>query len=409
MNKFKSNTNTEMPTHGNYLSIWLDHVKVFASDIGPRGSTTEKEKEASEYCVSVFQDLDLDPRREYFQSAKSIYLPHLMASLLMLSAFILYPLYGRLTAALAALISLISIISQILELSFHDNLFRRLVPKGKSQNVFATLPPQGTRKQDLILIGHVDSHRSPLVFRSSSWVKAYQTFTTVAVILSLVQVVFYVLGIFFSWTWIWPLTIPNAVSSFLLAAMCLQADSTAFSPGANDNATAAGLILTLAYHLKNEPLEHTNVWLVCSGCEEVQHYGAIDFFRRHKNEFKNPKVLVFEMLGCAGPSWLIKEGIVVPFYADHQLIDIAEQVSDTHPSLGAYPSTIKGGNTEMADALRLGIPAITICGMNRNGEIPYWHQAEDTFDKMIPEIMSRNYQFTWEYINSIDTIPWKTA
>lgn len=408
MNINKSNTNTEIPTHGNYLSIWLNHVKVLASDIGPRGSTTEKEKEASDYCLSIFQDLALDPKMEFFQSAKSIYLPHLMASLLMLSAFILYPLYGRITAALAALISLISILSQLLELSFQDNLFRRLVPKGKSQNVIATVPPKGTRKQDLILIGHVDSHRSPIVFRSPSWVKAYQTFTTVAFILSLVQVVLYVIGIFISWTWIWPVTIPSAICSILLAVMCLQADSTDFSPGANDNATAAGLILTLAYHLQNEPLEHTNVWLVCTGCEEVQHYGAIDFFLRHKDEFNNPKVVVFEMLGCAGPSWLIKEGIVVPFNADQQLIELAEKVSESYPSLGAFPSTIKGGNTEMADALRIGIPAITINGIRRNGEIPYWHQAEDTFDKMIPEVMSRNYQFTWGYINAIDTIPLKT-
>lgn len=409
MNINRSDPNPAMPRHDSYLSIWLNHVKVLASDIGPRGSTTEKEREASEYCKSVLQDLGLDPRMEVFQSAKSIYLPHLIAALLMLSAFFLYPLYGRTTAALAALLTLISILSQLLELSFQDNLLRRLVPKGNSQNVIATVPPLRTRRQDLILIGHVDSHRSPLVFRSPSWVKAYQTFTTVGFLLSLVQVTLYTIGIFISWSWIWPLTVPSAVSSILLAAMCLQADKTAFSPGANDNATAAGLILTLADHLQKEPLDDTRVWIVCSGCEEVQHYGAIDFFRRHKDEFIDPKVVVFEMLGCGGPSWLVKEGIVVPFKADDQLKDLAEKVSEANSSLGAYPSTIKGGNTEMADALRAGIPAITIGGIRRNGELPYWHQAQDTFDKMDPEVMSRNYQFIWEYINAIGMIPSKTA
>jgi Zn-dependent M28 family amino/carboxypeptidase len=187
--------------------------------------------------------------------------------------------------------------------------------------------------------------------------------------------------------------------------MCLEADSTEFSPGANDNASAVGLILTLAYHLQNEPLDYSDVWFVCTGCEEVQHYGAIDFFRRHKAEFKDPKVVVFEMLGCAGPTWLTKEGIVVPFLADQQLIQIAEQVSESIPSLGGYPSLIKGGNTEMADALRVGIPAITLGGMDRDGTIPYWHQIGDTFDKMDPEVMSRNYQFAWEFINAVDAIP----
>jgi hypothetical protein len=405
MNKVNSHRPGKSPGYDTYLSIWLNHVEAIAADIGPRGSTTEQERQASDFCEKIFQDLDLNPRMEFFQSAKSIYLPHLMASLLMLSAFILYPLYGRLTAALAASLSLFTIISQLLELSFRDNLFRKLVPKGKSQNVFAFSPAKKTRKQDLILIGHVDSHRSPLVFRSYTWVKVYQAFTTVGFLLSMAQVVLYTIGIFVSWPWIWPLTIPSAISSILLAAMCLEADSTEFSPGANDNASAVGLILTLAYHLQNEPLDYSDVWFVCTGCEEVQHYGAIDFFRRHKAEFKDPKVVVFEMLGCAGPTWLTKEGIVVPFLADQQLIQIAEQVSESIPSLGGYPSLIKGGNTEMADALRVGIPAITLGGMDRDGTIPYWHQIGDTFDKMDPEVMSRNYQFAWEFINAVDAIP----
>ncbi len=115
------------------------------------------------------------------------------------------------------------------------------------------------------------------------------------------------------------------------------------------------------------------------------------------------------MLGCAGPTWLVKEGIVVPFHADQQLIRIAEQISESKSAFEGYPSVIKGGNTEMADALRAGIPAITLGGMDRDGTLPYWHQIGDTFDKMIPEVMSRNYQFTWEYIKSIDTIPTRAS
>jgi hypothetical protein len=58
----------------------------------------------------------------------------------------------------------------------------------------------------------------------------------------------------------------------------------------------------------------------------------------------------------------------------------------------------------MADALRVGIPAITLNGMGSKGEMPYWHQVEDTFDKMDPEVMARAYEFTWEYIKAIDSI-----
>jgi hypothetical protein len=398
----------ENPTTGHYIPIWLQHIQRLAEDIGPRGSTTESEQEALRYCDQVFRNLGLHPKTENFTSAKSIYHPHLLAAIFVLLAFAIYPLYGRISAAFAALLSILSISSQLLELSFRNNIFRRLVPKGESQNVFAVIPPRQEHQQDLVLVGHVDSHRTPFIFRSPTWVKVYQAFTTVAFVLLLAQSILYLLGSFTQWTWIWPTTIVSAICAVLLAVICIQADRTPFSAGANDNATAVGMVLTLAEQFQKEPLQNTRAWLICTGCEEVQHYGAIDFFRRHISELKNPVAVVFEMLGCAGPAWLTKEGIVIPFHADSELVRLAAQIAKEHPYLRAYPSKIKGGNTEMADALRAGIPAITLNGLGPNGEMPYWHQVQDTVDKMDPEVMRRAYQFTWLYLMTIDTLPVNT-
>ena len=220
--------------------------------------------------------------------------------------------------------------------------------------------------------------------------------------LSAGQVLLYILGAFTGWPWIWPATIPSAIGALLLMALCIEADRTPFTAGANDNASAVGLVLTLAEALVKQPLRHTRVWLVCTGCEEVQHYGAIDFFRRHRGELVRPAVIAFEMLGCAGPSWLTREGIVVPFHADPGLVRLAETVAAQHPELGAYPAQINGGNTEMADALRLGIPALTLGGPTRAGDLPHWHQVGDTFDKMDPEVLGRAYAFTTAFVAAVD-------
>ena len=56
----------------------------------------------------------------------------------------------------------------------------------------------------------------------------------------------------------------------------------------------------------------------------------------------------------------------------------------------------------MADALRLGIPAITIGGQTESGELPYWHTVGDTFDKMDPEVLGRAYAFTSAFIAALD-------
>ena len=389
--------------HSHYTESWLRHVHSLAVEIGPRGSTTDGERRGAEYCQSTLDQAGLAGRMEAFTSARSIYLPHLLAAVMMLIAFVVYPLAGRVSAGIATLLVLVSLASELMELSFRDNVFRWLVPKAPSQNVVATVQPAGEHRQDLVLIGHIDSHRTPIVFKTQRWVSAYQTFTTVAFVLFLVQALLYILGTFTQWAWIWPASIPSAVGALLLAAMCLQADRTPYSAGANDNATGAGLVLALGGHLQAEPLQHTRVWLVCTGCEEVQHYGAIDFFRRHRADFHDPMAVVFETLGCAGPAWLTQEGIVVPFHADKDLVALAEQLSAEHPEWGAYPTQIKGGTTEMADALRVGIPAITFMGMGPHGEMPYWHQVEDTFDKMDPEVMERAYAFIWAFAHALDT------
>jgi hypothetical protein len=128
----------------------------------------------------------------------------------------------------------------------------------------------------------------------------------------------------------------------------------------------------------------------------------IDFYNRHLQELKNPAALVFEMLGCAGPAWLTKEGIIVPFKADPTLVKLAERLAGEHPEWEAYPTTISGGNTEMADALRCRIPAITITGTRRDGVWPYWHQVGDTFDKMEPVIMEKTWNLTQAMIDRLD-------
>jgi Peptidase family M28 len=386
-----------------YITSWLTHIRVLAKEIGPRGSTREGERKGSEYCLSVFKQLGLNPETETFQSARSIFQPHLFASIGMLAAFLIYPLGGRISATLAFLISLIALVSDLMELSFRDNLLRRLVSKGPSQNVMAIIPPSGEYVQDLVVIGHVDSQRTPLVFKTETWLMLYKNFTTLAFICFTLQVVIFGLGILAQWGWIWPVSAISALCAVLLAAMCIQADFTPFTAGANDNASGAGLVLALAENFQVVPLQRTRLWMVCSGCEEVQHYGAIDFFRRHLGELHRPKALVFEMLGCSGPAWLVKEGIVIPFHADPGLVELAEHLAKERPDLDAHPASISGGNTEMADALRIGIPAITLAGMGTKGEAPYWHMVEDTFDKMVPGLMACNYDFVWNYIRAIDS------
>jgi hypothetical protein len=393
---------TDNPTISSFIKTWFEHIRVLSVEIGARGSTTLGERKAAKYCFSVLLKLRLNPKLESFSSARSIFHPHLIASLGMLAAFGIYPLGGRIFAGISALLSIIILVSELQELGFYDNLLRRMVPKGMSQNVLAMVPSEGEHVQDLILIGHMDTQRTPLIFSTYRMVEAYKKFTTAAFVTFAIQSLLYFLGVFIQLNWIWFATIPTAICALLLAAICIEAENSPFTAGANDNASAVGLVLTLAEQIAKKPLKHTRLICVCTGCEEVQHYGAIHFFQNHRAELLRPKALVFELLGCAGPGWLMREGIVVPFYSDPDLVKLVQELSTQHPEWGAYPVNISGGNSELADCVRYRVPALTLFGLTRNGQAPHWHQPGDTIDKINLSVLENTRLLTWEMILELD-------
>ena len=384
------------------VTVWLNHIRSLAVDIGPRGPTREGERQGALYAQAQFERMGLQPVYETFSSARSIFYPHILGSGLILLSFLLFPMGGKITAILSTLLSIFVLVCELLELSFQNNPYRKILPKGKSQNVFSVIPPVGEHKRDIVLVGHLDSQRAAFIFSTRGWVKFYDRFTMVVFASIVLQIILYSLAIFFEVLWAWYASIPTAVCAILLAAMFIQAEASPFTAGANDNASAVGMVLALAEEFAAQPLEHTRVYVVCTGCEEVQHYGMSDFYKRHQKELKNPTALVFEMLGCASPAWLVKEGIIVPFKADERLVQMAEHLAAEHPEWEAHPAVISGGNTEMADALRCQIPAITITGVTRDGEWPYWHQVGDTFDKMNAGLMEKSWNLTRLMIDQLD-------
>ncbi|HUW16684.1 MAG TPA: M28 family peptidase [Actinomycetes bacterium] len=383
---------------------WLDDVRALADDIGPRGPTTEGERRGHQYCEEQLRGAGLQPVREEFVSARSIFLPHLIAACAMLAAFAVYPLAGRPSAVVAASLSLFTVLNEVLELGYRPNLLRRVLPMAPSQNVHAVVDPVGERLRDVVVVGHVDTQRTPVVFRSPGWVRVYAVSSLVVFLAFAGQLALQVAGAVSQWPWVWPATFPSAVAALGLAVLCIEADRSPFTVGANDNASAVGLVLELARRYQAAPLAHTRLWALCSGCEEVQHYGMADFLRRHAPELRDPVVIPFELVGVAGPAYLTLEGIVVPFRADATLVELCSRLATEHPEWDTYPVRITGGNTEMADAVRAGIPSIAIVGITKDLVGPYWHQRQDTADNMNPEAMGRTFAMVTTLIDSLDPV-----
>jgi hypothetical protein len=62
-----------------YAEVAWEHIHYLAEVIGPRGSTTLKEREAAEYVRDILQALGIDAGLDTFQSERSTYRPFVLA------------------------------------------------------------------------------------------------------------------------------------------------------------------------------------------------------------------------------------------------------------------------------------------------------------------------------------------
>lgn len=383
----------------------LEHIRHLSVDIGPRGSTTTAEAAAAAYAWGVLDKLDLSPRMQRFSSGTSQWRPFALAIILTLLAVAVYPLAGRATAILATVLAATTLVSAYLELNFTANPIRWLLPKRPSQNVWAVIPPAGTPSQRLVLVGHLDTHRTPFVFRSPLHLKVFQILVTAAFVSMAALVVLYIIGSIVQNDIIYFISLAPAVLLIIDLIMTIQPDMTPYTAGANDNASGAAIVLALAEHLKDEPLANTEVWTVNSGCEEVGCYGAIAFLREHRDKLKGAYFIALDSLAGpgSGPCYITREGMTRPYRSDPALVALAAQIAADRPELGAYSNVMPLGFTEGAVGIKNGMPSLTFVNLRPDSVLPYWHRPDDVFDNVDADVLARTQAFVWELLQRIDS------
>jgi hypothetical protein len=386
------------------VRTWFRHIDHLARAIGARGSTTAGEARAAAYVREEFQRAGLEPLVEPFQSAASAWRPFALAMGLALVAVAVYPLGGRATAAPTVALMVVLVGSAFREVNLLDNPLRLLLPKRVSRNVWAAVPAAGEPKHRVAVIGHLDSHRTPLLFSSLGWQRAMHVLVPLGFLAMVVLIALLGAGLFVQTRTLYVTSLIAAVMLIPILLLALQADLTPYTSGANDNATGAGLLPTLAEMLRSQPLPQTEVWLVATGCEEVGCYGAIAFFRGHRAALRDAAVVVLDTVGGpgSGPCYLRSEGMVLAHHYDPGLLSLADAIAGERPELGAYSRRMSEAYTEGLPAIQAGLRALTLCGFTPDGELPHWHQPSDTADNIDREVLGRNYAFIEELLRRID-------
>jgi hypothetical protein len=383
----------------------LEHVRHLSVDIGPRGSTTTAEAAAAAYAWGVLDKLGLSPRMQRFTSGTSQWRPFALAITLTLLAVAVYPLADRATAILATVLAATTLLSAYLELNFTTNPVRWLLPKRPSQNVWTVIPAAHTPARRLVLTGHLDTHRTPFVFRTPFHLSVFRVLVAATFASMTALVILYIAGSILQSHIIYIISLAPAVLLILGLIMTIQPDMTPYTPGANDNASGAAIVLTLAERLKDEPLANTEVWTVNSGCEEVGCYGAIAFLRQHREELGDAYFIALDSLAGpgSGPCYITREGMTKPYRSDPTLVALADQIAADRPELGAYSNVMPLGFTEGAVGIKNGLPSLTFVNLRPDSVLPYWHRPDDIFENVDADVLARTQAFLWELLQRIDS------
>lgn len=382
----------------------MRHLHHLAVNIGPRGSTTEGEKAAANYAASELSAAGLAPQVEPFESPVSGWRPYAIAAGAGLAAVAL-AIFGGTAGAWGAVVLMgATTASVLLELYFQPNLLRPFIPKASSQNVWARIPAKRPSAPKVLLAGHIDTHRTPWVFTSPGRLTFFRLLSTAGTASYILSVLIFLLMTtmdFGPWRWLLLLFVPIHL---LVMGISLQPDRTPFTAGANDNASGAAIVLSLAQRLAREPFENLEVWAICTGCEEVGSVGMQAFIDQHQTELGDAWGISIDNVGGEGVGvcYTTVEGILIPLRPDKTLLALADRVAEERPELNAYSQPFTFLHTDGTCMMTNQIPALSFVGLTPNGRLPHWHQISDTFEQVNPQTVENHETFLLALLHRLD-------
>lgn len=381
----------------------MRYMQAICKGIGPRPATSNQERQAADYVEKTLrQSAVTDIQRQLFKSPDSfgrVTIPCFAAGILATALAGVAGQWGKLIGS-ALLMGSAYIFRQI---SFvKPPFFQKLIARGTSQNIIAKIPATSQAKQTSYLVGHLDSQKQRFQFPPSQ-PEIMKAQTSLPIVLGMLGGCLLLADVLLRCKgtpgWLWPL---GAAYLWGLSG-AIYDETQPHVEGANDNATAVSLLLGVAQALKVQPLQHTDVILLFTGCEEVGCVGMENYLRQFSPSTDNTFWIDIEMVGTGNLCFVTKHGIsYLTSYTPHpEMVELAGRVARKHPQLG-----VKGKDMvileETANLWSRGYKAICIAGYNEKGVLPNWHRLSDNLDNIEPDTLSRAARYTWELLQEID-------
>ncbi len=392
----------------------LAHATQITNASPGRGSATQAEAQAAGYVRQQLSDLGLaNVRVQPFQGLRSIWLFLSLAFGTALVGHAAFWLLRRSTGVYPALaVSMVAFaFSAYLlwrKLTFRDYPLRRSLPHGPSQNVIAVIPPAGEVLRKVVLVGHLDSHRVVWWFAADFLVKLYALSSPPAIYgLGLAPLLYTLAALTQIQVFAW-VALAFALLHFLAWFTGVTADLGPYSPGANDNAAAVGTVLALAERLLegqsgDSCLQHTEVWLALTGCEESGCDGMLALLDEYGEELQEALFLNFELVGIGERLvYLQSEGVMrkrrIPANVERLVLEVGQQYGLQPTNAGSF-----GVFTETGTLWEHGFQGVCLLAQRQDSPLmPEWHRLTDRPDRLQAGTLSGIHDLAWDILQQVD-------
>ncbi|MGF1504731.1 MAG: M20/M25/M40 family metallo-hydrolase [Anaerolineae bacterium] len=381
----------------------MEHVIYLAAGIGPRPPASAREKAAADYVRGVLADLgaaELDEQSFYTSStAGSLTIPYLAAATAALPVAWTFGAVGRLLGGLTLISSAVGLRQGMRP---RPPVYQDLVALERSQNVIARFPAAQEARQELVLLGHLDSQKSRRTFPRDQPELTKPVNTAGVALLGLTGIGLLLDGLSGEQRIRpWHLLVMGLAGYSLYEAA--RDEMEPHVPGANDNASAVAVLLEIGRALASDPLPHTAVTLLFTGAEEVGCTGIESYIEQHRPDPATTLFLDLEMVGTGQIAYVNRHGIshFSEYVPGPRMTAAAAQVARENPELG-----VTGREMVIVEEVGVltahGYDALCVAGHNAAGYLPNWHRATDTVENIEPDTLQRAAQYVWRLMHAGD-------
>lgn len=380
------------------------HVLYLARKIGVREAGSDGEAAAASYVTRSMKESGADVEEEVFSCWRSD-VPGLAVTLLAcVAAYMLFAL-SYISCLLLAVAAFLCFQMETYSWAVVSKLF----PRSTARNIVGRVHPSGEREHRVVLVANYDTAKSSPLGRPAV-ARAYRLIYAISFASVLFVTLLGFIGFFGSLARIHEHTLftvwigfsPFAAFLALVSGTLLWGEITGRrSPGANDNASGVGIMLSALESVAGEPLEHTEVWGVATGRGFAGGRGMVALLRRHPGQLRGACIVNIDHAGLGDTVVMRREGAVFGFSPDRKLKRIVVRAAAKTPGLNIGKGRCRVKKSDAMAARARGRKAITIGGVS-GGSYPGWRRADDVYHKLDAEALDRTVRLVRSVLEEID-------